>query len=258
MNPLENHPLFPECEAIRFAFENPETVLSPIVDTPLVSGVPVPLKKSSLLRKKETPAPVPELPAMEDILKEIDKRPKIKHLGASMYKINAVVGRIVQYDREQGDYVLYSLFRPLLDDYEPEVELIDPEKGLLYSSSEYKDVKVNFLASLFGLKVEASNLLEISVRDDIHSYIDDKRISKERLQRVIDNLPAGTEDDFFLVTSVLTTSIEYRLFRQSKFEQKVDATYITVGGSVYQSKENLSRKRQFSIEIVPLKHLLIF
>ena len=176
--------------------------------------------------------------------------------GASAFYINRLVGRVVEF---KGKNNYEPRFLDCMFDSEtmPEVKVIDSKEGTLFSSKIHKNLNLNFnVLTFLGIKFDISQLIELTVKDESCCYINNNQISKEKIKETIKKIPDTELDNYSLILSVLTTTVEHRIFNSTELKLNVETTYITAGGKAFSSNDSFSRKRQFSIEIIPLKDII--
>lgn len=211
----------------------------------------VTITPKGLLGKKPEPFSNQELP------KSYTDRTFLKGLVNSTYDIFLVPGYIVRLDPTKGEYQRKTLTPLIRNNRMPVSAPIDPESGLVYSNRINKSASFNASAVIGSLSVDNKQMMELIIQDVNSSTVPDSLIDKKIINSIVEKqIPEAERKNYFYVKSATLTLINNKLFKETSFEAKVNSTYVTAGGKVFNSNEKFSRNRIVSVELISLDNLL--
>jgi hypothetical protein len=206
-------------------------------------------KDFNILNKDNEPFKNEELP------QSYLQRTFIKKLAASTYDIFLVPGYIVKFNPVTNEYEKKTLTPVIRKNKVLVSEVI--QDGTIYSSKINKGASFNGSFVIGGLSVSNKQIMELLVQDVTKSSVPDSLIDAVSIKNIVDNqIPADQRQYYFYVKNAVLTLINYRVFRESKIDTKVNTTYVTVEGKVYNSNEKFSRERVVSVELVSLNEII--
>lgn len=209
------------------------------------------ISTKGLFGKKPEPFTNQELP------KSYTDRTFLKGLVNSTYDIFLVPGYIVRLDPKTGEYQRKTLTAVIKNNKMPVSAPIDPESGLVYSNRINKSANFNAAAVIGGISVGDKQMMEFIIQDISSSTVPDSLIDKTLIASIVEKqIPEAERKNYFYVKSATLTLINNKLFKETSFEAKVNSTYVTAEGKVFNSNEKFSRNRIVSVELISLDNLI--
>jgi len=163
-------------------------------------------------------------------------------------------GNIIRYNSAKKDYEVVSLTRYVLNNEYPKNEII--QDGILYDSKFTNGSSFNGSGLVGNLSVATDQLAELVIQDVMKSAVPDNLILKEAILKAVRDVPSDEIENYYFLKGVTLTLINYRIFRESKFNAKLACSFITLNRKTYSSFEKMKRERMISADLVSLKDVL--
>jgi hypothetical protein len=190
----------------------------------------------------------------EELPKSYTQRLFLKKIAASSYDVFLVPGYIVKYDTATKDYERKTLVALIKNNKLPITEIV--QDGILYSNKINKDASFNGSFVIASASVSDKQMMELVVQDVTKSYVPDSLVDIKNVKKIISQIPVDQRKYFYYVKNAILTLVNNRRFTESTLSAKVNTTYITAGGKVYNCNDKFSRERVVAVELVSLDNLL--
>lgn len=190
----------------------------------------------------------------EEFPKSYMERTFAKGLAASTYDLFLIPGNIVRYDSVKKEYQRKTLVAFIKNNKQPINETI--ADGIIYSNKINKEASFNGSFIIGGLSVSNKQILELVVQDVTKSHVPDSLIDQKAIEKAIKTIPEKDRANYYYVKNATLTLINYKKFRETKIDTKINTTYVTAEGGVYNSDDKFSKERIVSLELVSLSGLI--
>jgi hypothetical protein len=192
----------------------------------------------------------------EELPKFLTKR-KFIDLAALGYEINHIPGYILRYSPATKEYEIATQGRFIKGDKYPDLKFIEPERGLRYSSKIDNGASFNGSAVIGSISCDAKQMMELIITDNSYSIVPDSLMLKNTLKNFMKKIPENERQNYYFVKSAMVTTITHRKSSSTKFDAKVNYSYITAGGNVYGTNEKFSNTQVYSVDLISLKDTVL-
>ncbi len=197
----------------------------------------------------------PEPFTNEELPKSYTDRTFLKGLVNSTYDIFLVPGYIVKLDPKTGNYQRKTLTAVIRNNKMPVTAVI--ADGLVYSNKINNSASFSASAVIGGLSVGNKQMMELVIQDINSSTVPDSLIDKALIASIIkDQIPEEERKNYFYIKSATLTLINNKIYKETSFEAKVNSTYVTAEGKIFNSNDKFSRNRIVSVELISLEDLI--
>lgn len=176
-------------------------------------------------------------------------------LSISTYDIFRLPGQIIK-KVGSNEYKPITVVPVIRENSIIENEIIND--GVLFNDMLTKEKKLNGSFIIGGFEAKSDEVIEVSLTDLIKSSPDKDSIDIEKLKKYKEFIKDRPDsENYYFVNSALLTIGTGRKFKKSQFKKSVNTIYLTIGGSVYKSEEQIKKERIISIEITSLNDMIL-
>jgi|GEM_PF-1853414 len=165
----------------------------------------------------------------------------------------SIPGNLVSYDAKDSTYGIRTLHSLIKGDKLPAISPI--KDGLIYSGFVNSQTSFNGSHLIGGISAKQGEVVEISIQDESIAAVPDTLIDIPKLKEALASVSSNDLENLFYVKSVTLSSINNRLFKQSKFDATKNGLYLVFNGKTYASDEKPGKQRLVSMYLVPVKNL---
>lgn len=193
----------------------------------------------------------------EDLPKSYTDRTFFKGLVNSTYDISLVPGYIVEYDSLTGNYQRKTLVPVIKDNRSVLATVIGDDDGLIYNNTINKSASFNASAIIGSLSVGDKQMMELVIQDMSKSSVPDSLVDVASIVSIVKNqIPENKLKNYFYIKSATLTLINNKIYTEASFDAKVNCSYVTAEGQVFNSTAKFSRNRIVSMELISLQDLI--
>jgi len=176
-------------------------------------------------------------------------------LSISTYDIFKLPGQIIK-KIGPNEYIPITVVPVILENSVIENEIIND--GVLFNEMLTKERKLNGSFIIGGFEAKSDEVIEVSLTDLIKASPNKGSIDIEKLKKYKESIKDRPDsENFYFINSALLTIGTGRKFKKSQFKKSVNTIYLTIGGSVYKSEEQIKKERIVSIEIASLNDMIL-
>lgn len=196
-----------------------------------------------------------DLKVNEELPETFKDRQFMKNAVIAQRNISNVVGFIVRYDNLKKDYFKCTLRPVILGDSLLQVQ--EPIDKVNYYSYIGAGGKLSGgFASVGTLNVETDNVVEVRLEDIAQCEVPSNRKDDALLQSYINSISQEKLSDYYFVEGAVLTNFTHKKFSKTKFDAKVNMSWVSIDGSAYGTNDKLSTERLVSLQLISLKDLL--
>jgi hypothetical protein len=171
----------------------------------------------------------------------------------SRYYLNEIPGHVFRKEND-GTYTRISGRRLVLNNYYPEVKIVDK---VYFSSAVNNSVVLKAAAAILKMEISDDQSAELILKDDAVCYLNDTLLNEELIKQLATKVGQTNLDKYYIAKAAGTSSIISKFYKKQKFKADVDASWLTVGGSTYSSRELFKQKIDVTMELISLKDYMI-
>jgi hypothetical protein len=183
------------------------------------------------------------------------EREFFKGLSATTYDLFTLPGKIVK-KTDPSSFKILTPIPLIMSGTVLENEYVDD--GLLFKDYLAKGMSANGSYIIGSFEAKTDQVVEITLTDVLKSFAKPEVLDTERLKQYqIQIKDTPDSDKYFFIQSATLTIGSGRTFNSSKFKKNINSIYFTADGEVYKTDEQIKNERIITVELIPLKFMML-